>query len=117
VTDLKERLRHQAFHDVLTGLPKRALFTERVETALAHGSGAAAVLFLDLDDFKAINDTLGHAVGDEVLIEVGRRVSRCVRSGDTGARLGGDEFAVLLESIDRPGTEGVAESAQLAGAV
>ena len=110
VTDLKERLRHQAFHDALTGLPNRALFTERIETALTHTSGAAAVLFLDLDDFKAINDTLGHAVGDEVLIEVGRRVSRCVRSGDTAARLGGDEFAVLLESIDRRGTEGVAES-------
>jgi len=110
VTDLKERLRHQAFHDPLTGLPNRALFTERVEAALSHGSGAAAVLFLDLDDFKAINDTLGHAVGDEVLSEVGRRVSRCVRSGDTAARLGGDEFAVLLESIDQRGTEVVAES-------
>jgi diguanylate cyclase (GGDEF)-like protein len=110
VTDLKERLRHQAFHDLLTGLPNRALFSERVESALAHGSGAAAVLFLDLDDFKAINDTLGHAVGDEVLAEIGCRVARCVRAGDTAARLGGDEFAVLLESIDRRGTEVVAES-------
>jgi diguanylate cyclase (GGDEF)-like protein len=110
VTDLKERLRHQAFHDPLTGLPNRALFTERVEGALIHGSGPAAVLFLDLDDFKAINDTLGHAAGDEVLAEVGRRVARCVRSGDTAARLGGDEFAVLLESIDRRGSEVVAES-------
>jgi diguanylate cyclase (GGDEF)-like protein len=110
VTDLKERLRHQAFHDPLTGLPNRALFTERVEGALTHGSGAAAVLFLDLDDFKAINDTLGHAAGDDVLAEVGRRVARCVRAGDTAARLGGDEFAVLLESIDRRGTEVVAES-------
>jgi diguanylate cyclase (GGDEF)-like protein len=110
VTDLKERLRHQAFHDPLTGLPNRALFTERVEAALEHGSGAAAVLFLDLDDFKAINDTLGHAVGDEVLAEVGRRVARCVRAGDTAARLSGDEFAVLLDSIDRRGTEVVAES-------
>jgi diguanylate cyclase (GGDEF)-like protein len=110
VTDLKERLRHQAFHDPLTGLPNRALFTERVEATLAHGSGAAAVLFLDLDDFKAINDTLGHAVGDEMLAEVGRRVARCVRAGDTAARLSGDEFAVLLESIDRRGMEVVAES-------
>jgi diguanylate cyclase (GGDEF)-like protein len=110
VTDLKERLRHQAFHDPLTGLPNRTLFTERVEAALAQGSGAAAVLFLDLDDFKAINDTLGHAVGDDVLAEVGRRVARCVRSGDTAARLGGDEFAVLLDSIDRRGSEVVAET-------
>jgi diguanylate cyclase (GGDEF)-like protein len=110
VTDLKERLRHQAFHDVLTGLPNRALFTERVEAALEHGSGAAAVLFMDLDDFKTINDTLGHAVGDEVLAEVGRRVQRAVRPTDTAARLGGDEFAVLLDSIDRHGTEVVAES-------
>jgi diguanylate cyclase (GGDEF)-like protein len=110
LTDLKEHLRHQAFHDVLTGLPNRALFIERVEAALAHGSGTAAVLFLDLDDFKAINDTLGHAVGDEVLCDVGRRVARCIRGGDTAARLGGDEFAVLLDSIDRRGAEVVAES-------
>jgi diguanylate cyclase (GGDEF)-like protein len=110
VTDLKERLRHQAFHDPLTGLPNRRLLTERVEAALSRSSDAAAVLFLDLDDFKAINDTLGHAAGDEVLVEVGRRIARCIRSGDTAARLGGDEFAVLLESIDRRGTEVVAES-------
>src|SRR5262249_36258752 len=110
VTDLKERLRHQAFHDALTGLPNRALFTERVEDALEQGSGAAAVLFMDLDDFKTINDTLGHAVGDEVLAEVGRRVQRAVRPTDTAARLGGDEFAVLLDAIDRHGTEVVAES-------
>ena len=110
VTDLKERLRHQAFHDILTGLPNRALFTERVEAAVARGDGEAAVLFLDLDDFKAINDTLGHAVGDEVLAEVGRRVQRAVRPSDTAARLGGDEFAVLLDTTDRHGSEVVAES-------
>jgi diguanylate cyclase (GGDEF)-like protein len=110
VTDLKERLRHQAFHDILTGLPNRALFTERVEAAVSRGDGEAAVLFLDLDDFKAINDTLGHAVGDEVLAEVGRRVQRAVRPSDTAARLGGDEFAVLLDTTDRHGSEVVAES-------
>jgi diguanylate cyclase (GGDEF)-like protein len=108
VTDLKERLRHQAFHDILTGLPNRALFTERVEAALASGSGSAVVLFLDLDDFKTINDTLGHAVGDEVLAEVARRVRSSVRTGDIAARLGGDEFAVLLESPGEEGAETVA---------
>ncbi|HEY4348349.1 MAG TPA: EAL domain-containing protein [Gaiellaceae bacterium] len=110
VTDLKERLRHQAFHDILTGLPNRALFTERVETAIQRGDGLAAVLFLDLDDFKGINDTLGHAVGDEVLAEVARRVLRSIRPADTAARLGGDEFAVLLDSVDRKGVEVVAET-------
>ena len=107
VTDLKERLRHQAFHDILTGLPNRALLTERVEAALVR-DGSAAVLFLDLDDFKAVNDTLGHAVGDELLAEVARRVQRSVRAGDTAARLGGDEFAVLLDSADERATEAVA---------
>ncbi len=108
VNDLKERLRHQAYHDLLTGLPNRALFIERVQAALAHGSAGAAVLFVDLDDFKAINDTLGHAVGDEVLVEIGRRVQRSVRQGDTAARLAGDEFAVLLEMTDGQGAEIVA---------
>ena len=107
VTDIKERLRHQAFHDILTGLPNRALLTERVEAALVR-DGSASVLFLDLDDFKAINDNLGHAAGDEVLAEVARRVQRAVRTGDTAARLGGDEFAVLLESADEGATEAVA---------
>ncbi len=110
VTDLKERMRHQAFHDILTGLPNRALFTEKVEAAIGRGDGAAVVLFLDLDDFKSINDTIGHAAGDEVLAEVGRRVQRSIRPGDTAARLGGDEFAVLLESSDRHGSAVVAES-------
>ncbi len=108
VNDLKERLRHQAYHDLLTGLPNRALFIERVQAALAHSSGGVAVLFVDLDDFKAINDTLGHAVGDEVLVEVGRRVERSVRQGDTAARLAGDEFAVLLESTEIDGADIVA---------
>ena len=110
VTDLKDRLRHQAFHDVLTGLPNRALLTERVEAAVAGGGPPAAVLFLDLDDFKSVNDTLGHAVGDELLVEVARRVQGSVRPGDTAARLGGDEFAVLLEATDEQGAAVVADS-------
>jgi diguanylate cyclase (GGDEF)-like protein len=110
VTDLKERLRHQAFHDILTGLPNRALFTERVEAALANGNASPVVLFLDLDDFKNINDTLGHAMGDEVLSEVARRVRANVRTEDTAARLGGDEFAVLLEAPGENGAEVVAQN-------
>ncbi len=108
VNDLKERLRHQAYHDLLTGLPNRALFIERVRAALAHGSAGCAVLFVDVDDFKGINDTLGHAAGDEVLVEIGRRVERSVRQVDTAARLAGDEFAVLLESTGGQGAELVA---------
>ena len=110
VTDLKEQLGHQAFHDILTGLPNRALLTQRVEAVIAAGGVSAAVLFLDLDDFKTVNDTLGHSIGDDVLVEVARRVQRSVRPGDTAARLGGDEFAVLLEATDEKGTEVVAAS-------
>jgi diguanylate cyclase (GGDEF)-like protein len=104
---LKEQLRHQAYHDSLTGLPNRALFTEQVEFRLAHAAGGSpltpVVLFLDLDDFKIVNDTLGHAAGDRLLVAVAERVASCVRSGDLAARLGGDEFAILLE--DRPDLE------------
>jgi diguanylate cyclase (GGDEF)-like protein len=98
LTELQERLRHQAFHDALTGLPNRAYFTERVAAALGTGSttGAPIVLFIDLDDFKIFNDSLGHAAGDDLLKTVAERVIACVRPGDTPARLGGDEFAVLL---------------------
>ena len=101
---LENELAHQAFHDVLTGLANRALFRDRVEHALARASragttGSVGVLFLDLDDFKTINDSLGHAAGDHVLVEVGQRILSCLRPGDTAARLGGDEFAVLLEDV------------------
>jgi diguanylate cyclase (GGDEF)-like protein len=97
---LEERLTHQAFHDALTGLANRALFIERVEKAVVrtHETGeSTAVIFIDLDDFKTVNDTLGHEAGDRVLKEAAKRLDRCVRGEDTAARLGGDEFAVLLE--------------------
>ncbi|HKG56931.1 MAG TPA: EAL domain-containing protein, partial [Candidatus Limnocylindrales bacterium] len=98
---LKEQLRHQAYHDSLTGLPNRALFTERVDERLAHSAAGSplipVVLFLDLDDFKVVNDTLGHAAGDRLLVMVAERIAGCIRAGDIAARLGGDEFAILLE--------------------
>lgn len=97
---LEERLERQAFHDSLTGLPNRALFMDRLAQTLARverHNKPTAVLFLDLDDFKIVNDSLGHEVGDRLLIEVAGRLSACVRPEDTVARLGGDEFTVLLE--------------------
>jgi diguanylate cyclase (GGDEF)-like protein len=97
VTELKERLAHEARHDPLTGLANRSLFAARVEAALARESTAPAVMFLDLDDFKGVNDTLGHAAGDALLIGVAERLRAALREDDLAARLGGDEFAVLLE--------------------
>ncbi|BFU44819.1 putative bifunctional diguanylate cyclase/phosphodiesterase [Krasilnikovia sp. MM14-A1004] len=88
-------IRHQAEHDALTGLANRGLFIERVQQALR--AGEPAVMFVDLDDFKRINDSLGHAAGDALLIEVARRLRGSVRDNDTAARLGGDEFAILIE--------------------
>ena len=99
----EERMRHDALHDPLTGLANRALCRERLIHALARASrdeGAACVLFIDLDDFKAVNDLYGHAAGDALLIALARRLVATVRPADTVARLGGDEFVVVCEDID-----------------
>jgi diguanylate cyclase (GGDEF)-like protein/PAS domain S-box-containing protein len=106
---LRDELTRQAFHDALTGLANQALFRNRVEHAVARigrTGGNVAVLFVDLDDFKTVNDSLGHPIGDELLIAVSDRLRTCLRPSDTAARLGGDEFAVLIEDLgdDRQAT-------------
>jgi diguanylate cyclase (GGDEF)-like protein/PAS domain S-box-containing protein len=106
MTDRKvaeEQLLHNAFYDGLTGLPNRALFMDRLGRAIGrarrHTDYMFAVLFLDLDRFKVVNDSLGHVIGDQLLITVARRLESCLRPGDTAARLGGDEFTLLLDDI------------------
>ncbi|MBW4500915.1 MAG: EAL domain-containing protein [Scytonema hyalinum WJT4-NPBG1] len=100
----EEQLLHNAFYDALTGLPNRALFMNRLGLALEqkkrHKDYLFAVLFLDLDRFKLINDSLGHLVGDQLLLEIAKRLESCLRSTDIAARFGGDEFTVLLEGIE-----------------
>jgi diguanylate cyclase (GGDEF)-like protein/PAS domain S-box-containing protein len=100
----EERMRHEAVHDPLTGLPNRTLLRDRLDHALARvdrGAGASGLLFVDLDNFKYVNDAYGHAAGDAVLIEVARRLCTTVRAVDTVARLGGDEFVVVCEEVDQ----------------
>ncbi len=99
---LEERLRYQALHDPLTDLPNRALLLDRLGQALARAARRrkkVAVLFMDLDNFKRVNDSLGHEAGDRLLVEVARRLRGCLRAEDTIARLGGDEFVVLGEDL------------------
>jgi diguanylate cyclase (GGDEF)-like protein len=110
---LEEQLLHQAFHDPLTGLANRALFVDRVEHALARSDrrrDSLAVLFLDLDDFKTINDGMGHDAGDALLIAVAEAIRTCIRPMDTASRMGGDEFAVLIEDLSN--AEAAVEVAQ-----
>ncbi len=103
--DAENRLAHQALHDDLTGLPNRILLYDHLEQARARSrrdGSKLAVLFLDLDDFKDVNDSLGHAAGDEVLVEVAARVTSCLRESDTAARLGGDEFVLVCSDLADP---------------
>lgn len=102
---LSDKLRHEAFHDSLTGLANRALFSDRLAQAVlrpADGGAVPVVMLIDIDDFKSVNDSLGHAAGDALLVDLAGSLAACVRPGDTVARLGGDEFAVLIEGVDDP---------------
>ena len=103
---VEEQLRHNALHDPLTGLANRSLLVDRIEHAIAASARRnehLAVLFIDLDDFKSVNDLFGHAVGDQILIAAAGRIKPCLRSEDTASRLGGDEFVVLLEGVEHEG--------------
>ncbi len=112
IREAQQRIRHLATHDTLTGLLNRCALEDRLEHALAlarRNRSRVSVMFLDLDRFKNVNDTLGHQFGDQLLREVAARLQACAREADTVARLGGDEFVVMLESLDGTGTRRVAE--------
>src|SRR5207302_8595637 len=102
--EAEEKLLHDALHDALTGLPNRALLLDRLAHALARlqrrPDALFAVLFLDVDRFKNVNDSLGHMIGDQLLVAIARRLESVVSASDTVARLGGDEFVILLEDLD-----------------
>ncbi|MBS0554354.1 MAG: EAL domain-containing protein, partial [Proteobacteria bacterium] len=105
VKESEQRIRDLAYYDPLTGLPNRRLLDDRLQVELAHASrqhGRVAVMFVDLDRFKRINDSLGHEVGDQLLVEVARRLRSCLREDDTVARMGGDEFVVVMSDFDGP---------------
>jgi diguanylate cyclase (GGDEF)-like protein len=112
----EQKLQHAALHDALTGLPNRNLFMEYLESAVEQAQQddayAFALLFLDLDRFKAINDGFGHVVGDWLLTVIARRLERCVRPGDVVARIGGDEFAIVLDNV-----QGLDEARCVAGRI
>jgi diguanylate cyclase (GGDEF)-like protein/PAS domain S-box-containing protein len=100
---VEQRLRHLSYHDTLTGLPNRTLFSDRLKLAIAaarRDKGLLALMFMDLDEFKQVNDTCGHAIGDLLLKEVADRIQDSLRESDTAARMGGDEFVVLLPAIE-----------------
>lgn len=115
-----EKIQHMAFYDSLTGLPNRRLLLDRLNHALstsARSGRSGALLFLDLDNFKTLNDTLGHVVGDQLLVQVGKRLTECLREGDTVARLGGDEYVVVLEDLSDQDTETAAQAENIANKI
>jgi diguanylate cyclase (GGDEF)-like protein len=118
--EMQEQVRQLAFYDPLTKLPNRRLFNDRLSQAIAASKRSAcygALLFLDLDNFKALNDTHGHAAGDLLLIEAAIRLKGCVRATDTVARLGGDEFVVVVGSLNVDKAESTAQARLIAGKI
>jgi diguanylate cyclase (GGDEF)-like protein len=113
---LQGQLHHQAYHDPLTDLPNRSLFMQRVREELTRPDGKVAVLFIDVDDFKTVNDSLGHGVGDALLVSVAERLRASVRPEDTVARLGGDEFGVMLPGVEDAIGQGRAIASRILGA-